>query len=99
MSDFRISLYYLSNFYCLSSSSLPSPTQSNPTLNLTFTVPTYVLVFCVAFLSAQTGMDFNAKRMKGVFKKYLQFEMEHGDEAGVDAVKAKATEYVASLAS
>lgn len=47
---------------------------------------------------SQTGMDFNAKRMKGVFKKYLQFEMEHGDEAGVDAVKAKATEYVASLA-
>lgn len=53
----------------------------------------------LSFLSlAQTGMDFNAKRMKGVFKKYLQFEMEHGDEAGVNAVKAKATEYVASLA-
>lgn len=47
---------------------------------------------------SQTGMDFNAKRMKGVFKKYLQFEMDHGDEAGVEAVKAKATEYVASLA-
>ena len=45
----------------------------------------------------QTGMDFNAKRMKGVFKKYLQFEMDHGDESGVEAVKAKATEYVASL--
>ena len=43
-------------------------------------------------------MDFNAKRMKGVFKKYLQFEMDHGDEAGVEAVKEKATEYVASLA-
>ncbi|CAM9425382.1 unnamed protein product, partial [Ectocarpus sp. 8 AP-2014] len=49
-------------------------------------------------LERLTGMDFNAKRMKGVFKKYLQFEMEHGDEAGVNAVKAKATEYVASLA-
>lgn len=43
-------------------------------------------------------MDFNAKRMKGVFKKFLQFEMDHGDEAGVEVVKAKATEYVASLA-
>lgn len=42
-------------------------------------------------------MGFNAKRMKGVFKKFLQFEMDHGDEAGVEAVKAKATEYVASL--
>lgn len=50
------------------------------------------------FIVFQTGMDFNAKRMKGVFKKYLQFEMDHGDEAGVEAVKAKATEYVASLA-
>eukprot|EP00903_Cladosiphon_okamuranus_P010099 g9564.t2 len=49
-------------------------------------------------LERLTGMDFNAKRMKGVFKKYLQFEMEHGDEAGVEAVKAKATDYVASLA-
>ncbi|CAN0347508.1 unnamed protein product [Ectocarpus sp. 6 AP-2014] len=49
-------------------------------------------------LERLTGMDFNAKRMKGVFKKYLQFEMEHGDEARVNAVKAKATEYVASLA-
>ncbi|CAM9261976.1 unnamed protein product [Hapterophycus canaliculatus] len=48
-------------------------------------------------LERLTGMDFNAKRMKGVFKKYLQFEMEHGTEAGVDAVKAKATAYVASL--
>lgn len=44
-------------------------------------------------------MEFNPKRMKGVFKKYLQFEMEHGDEAARNAVKAKASEYVASLAS
>ncbi|CAM9617435.1 unnamed protein product [Laminaria digitata] len=49
-------------------------------------------------LERLTGMDFNAKRMKGVFKKYLQFEMDHGDESGVEAVKEKATEYVASLA-
>lgn len=42
-------------------------------------------------------MAFNAKRMKGVFKKYMQFEMDHGDEASVEAVKAKATAYVTSL--
>lgn len=47
--------------------------------------------------SSQTGMEFNAKRMKGVFKKYMQFETDHGDEAGVENVKAKAMEYVASL--
>lgn len=52
---------------------------------------------CWTALTLQTGMEFNAKRMKGVFKKYLQFEMDHGDEAGVEAVKAKATEYVTSL--
>lgn len=42
-------------------------------------------------------MEFSAKRMKGVYKKYMQFEMEHGDKAGVENVKAKAMEYVASL--
>lgn len=46
----------------------------------------------------QTGMQFNPKRMKGVFKKYMQFEQEHGDEAGVENVKGKAMAYVASLA-
>lgn len=54
------------------------------------------VMFCDAFFE-KTVMGFNAKRMKGVFKKFLQFEMDHGDQAGVDAVKAKATEYVASL--
>ena len=49
-------------------------------------------------LLSQIRMDFNAKRMKSVFKKYLHFEMEHGNEAGVEAVKVKAKEYVASLA-
>lgn len=68
---------------------------------LRYVVPptnTTCLIFYVVVFLAQTGMNFNAKRMKGVFKKYLQFEIEHGDDAGVDAVKAKATEYVASLA-
>ncbi|CAN0384506.1 unnamed protein product [Discosporangium mesarthrocarpum] len=44
-----------------------------------------------------TGMNFNPRRMKSIFKKYLQYEVDHGDPDGVEAVKAKAKEYVASL--
>lgn len=48
-------------------------------------------------LFSQTRMEFKARRMKGVFKSYLEFEMNHGDDAKVEAVKAKAKDYVMSL--
>ena len=32
--------------------------------------------------------------MKFIFKKYLSFEQEHGDEATVEAVKQKAITYI-----
>lgn len=34
-----------------------------------------------------------------MFKKWLSFEKEHGDAAGVDAVKEKALAFVNSLAA
>ncbi|CAM9645217.1 unnamed protein product, partial [Phaeothamnion confervicola] len=42
--------------------------------------------------------DFNARRMKGIFSKFLQFEVEHGDAATAEAAKQAARDYVASLA-
>lgn len=39
-----------------------------------------------------------AEKGKSVFKKWLSFEKEHGDEAGVDACKTKALAFVESLA-
>lgn len=34
--------------------------------------------------------------LQGVLKKYLQLELEHGDEERIDAVKEKARQYVES---
>ncbi|KDO28237.1 hypothetical protein SPRG_06286 [Saprolegnia parasitica CBS 223.65] len=42
------------------------------------------------------SMALSAKKMKAIFKKYLTFEMDHGDEAGVAHVKELAAAYVES---
>lgn len=42
--------------------------------------------------------SLSARNMKTVFKKYLTFESQYGDEASQDAVKQKAREYVSNLA-
>lgn len=34
--------------------------------------------------------------LQGVLKKYLKLELEHGDEARIEAVRNKAREYVES---
>jgi rRNA biogenesis protein RRP5 len=39
-----------------------------------------------------------AEKGKSVFKKWLSFEKEMGDDAGVEACKAKALQFVESLA-
>ncbi|XP_048585462.1 protein RRP5 homolog isoform X2 [Nematostella vectensis] len=41
-------------------------------------------------------MNLSSRKMKFLFKKYLDFEREHGDEMSVEAVKTKAMEYVES---
>ena len=40
-------------------------------------------------------LKLSSKKMKSMFKKYLRFEAEHGDAAGVARVKELAEEYVA----
>lgn len=40
------------------------------------------------------SLDLAPKRMKFLFKKYLGFESEHGDEVHAEEVKAKAVAYV-----
>lgn len=42
--------------------------------------------------------SLSARNMKTVFKKYLTFESQYGDEASQDAVKQKAREYVSNMA-
>jgi rRNA biogenesis protein RRP5 len=45
-----------------------------------------------------TGSKQNVRTMKGIFKKFLEFEILHGSEASQEAVKEKAREYVNSIA-
>jgi rRNA biogenesis protein RRP5 len=44
-------------------------------------------------------MNFSSKKMKFFFKRYLEFEREHGDEGTISAVKDKAREYVQARTS
>jgi rRNA biogenesis protein RRP5 len=39
----------------------------------------------------------STRNMKAIFKKYLQFEQQHGTEEQVEEVKRKAREYVKSI--
>ena len=41
-------------------------------------------------------MKISAKKMKFIFKRYLEFERQHGSLAGVEIVKEKAKAYVES---
>ena len=41
-------------------------------------------------------MKISAKKMKFIFKRYLEFERQHGSSADVEAVKEKAKAYVES---
>lgn len=43
------------------------------------------------------SMKTNSKNIKTVFKKYLAFETQYGNEAGQELVKQKARDYVNSL--
>ena len=43
-----------------------------------------------------TAMKISSKKMKFFFKKWLQYENEHGTEEDADLVKEKALEYVNS---
>lgn len=47
-----------------------------------------------ALLERGTALSLPAKKMKAIFKKYLEVEKEHGDEENVERVKAKAFEFV-----
>uniref|UniRef100_A0A7S3UYU4 S1 motif domain-containing protein n=1 Tax=Heterosigma akashiwo TaxID=2829 RepID=A0A7S3UYU4_HETAK len=51
-----------------------------------------------AVFERMISLSLSPHKMKNVFKKYLRFEMEHGDEEKAEEVKAKAQEYVRSLA-
>jgi len=46
-----------------------------------------------ALFERATALTLPARRMKSLFKKYLEFEAEHGDEEHEEHVKAKAMEF------
>ena len=43
-----------------------------------------------------TTLTLSTKKMKILFKRYLEFEKKYGDETSVEGVKRKAMEYVES---
>ncbi len=42
-------------------------------------------------------MTLKPKKMKFLFKRFLEYESQHGDEETVQSVKAKANDYVKSI--
>lgn len=52
-----------------------------------------------ALFARLLAMDFSPKKMKFLFKKYLAFEQSHGDDRGVEHVKALAKAFVAQAAA
>ncbi|CAH0518276.1 unnamed protein product [Peronospora belbahrii] len=57
------------------------------------------IVLVRALFERLLAMEFSAKKMKFLFKKFLQFEQEQGDEDRVEHVKHLAKEFVASAAA
>ena len=47
-------------------------------------------------LDRMCTLRVSAQKMKGVLKKYLKLEMDHGDEKTIEAVRERAREYVES---
>eukprot|EP00210_Caulerpa_lentillifera_P002539 g2436.t1 len=47
-----------------------------------------------ALLERAASLDLGKKRMKGIFKRYLQFESQYGTHTTVENVKAKARDYI-----
>lgn len=45
------------------------------------------------------SMRFSTKKMKFLFKKFMELEQRHGDETRVEYVKQRAIEYVSSLSA
>lgn len=47
-----------------------------------------------AILERATSLDLGKKRMKGIFRRYLQFESEYGTHSTIEKVKSKAKAYI-----
>jgi hypothetical protein len=55
-----------------------------------FTETLSCLSFCREVLERAVHLKLSAKKMKLMFKRYLEFERQYGSPAGVEAVKDKA---------
>lgn len=52
------------------------------------------LFFCRQVLERAVAQSLPVRRMKVLFKKFLQFEEQHGTPEGADRVRQMAVEYV-----
>ena len=52
------------------------------------------ILFIREVLERAIHLKLNAKKMKLMFKKYMEFERQYGTPAGVEVVKDKARTYV-----
>ena len=62
-------------------------------------LPSSILFWSVTYrevFGRAIHLKISAKKMKFIFKRYLEFERQHGSSAGVEAVKEKAKAYVES---
>jgi hypothetical protein len=60
-------------------------------------INTIITLFCFRKLFERViNIKFSARKMKFLFKKYLDFEKSHGNNTTVAAVKQKALQYVES---
>ena len=46
-----------------------------------------------------TTLNLSTKKMKILFKRYLEFEKKYGDDEKIEGVKRKAVDYVQSKAA
>ncbi len=54
---------------------------------------------CSALFERATHLQLPPKKMKFLFKRYLEYEKQHGTAAGVEHVKKRALEYVEAQAA
>ena len=60
----------------------------------THTLETYSVYIFRPIFDRLIGSSLNAKKMKVIFKKYLDFETKYGNEESIMNVKQKAIKYV-----
>ena len=70
--------------------------MTSGTSTLTWPVRNKEYKFVRELYDRMIGLNLQPKKMKAMFKKYMEFEEEHGDQKSIELVRKKALEYVES---